>query len=966
MLERASSELVKLRALCYPRSRRQQASYQSYSTGNTTIPLTPATPLTNEIADGTLAESDPDINPKTTSHQRLSSTPVDATRTGYDDYGSELDKDARIWSAYVKEAEQWDDEMVDGWNRQASPEILNPPKYTNHNQDDISATELVFAALFSAVSTTFVVESSKNLEPDPAAISAATLQEISQILKAISNNQSGASLPQSSNEADFKPSAAAIWVNALWFLSLALSVSVSLATMLAKQWCYSYMSGRAGQPHIQARTRQRRLEELERWKMPEILAILPVFMHLSLFLFFIGLVIHLWDTHVGVAIPVLATTAFTGTFYATTTMLPITYELCPYATPLSQFIKSCPNALELIKKEAPAIFNKLLKTLRHPKIDISIMKRFFVGDSRTSSSREKIHRDEVVDSDDIMDHLTSRALGWLMTNSQDMRSIDIALQSIAGADRRLPKDPLLDCGAHHLVVQRFRNCFLSHPQSGFSYLSNPSLLDVASLYGRALEFFMSDPNYVSRVESVLRKGPGGSFAIRRGYQCLQHDYSRSRPNIAAFGLVGVSTWWEMRLHTGQPSPGVLPEALSILRHHADGQAILHPRALVALIDTVAEESQHWMRKLHPRDRAQYPIYLLRLLDQMDQLSLSHARPAIAVCLTSLAVVFNDFDSADETVPSAGPQSPGHRLLNYYASSNNRNRDVEPLLVYGLLGLLRDRRIHEFTDGEILVVAQQLVAVNELRPPPSTQHLPFILPPLNLGMLAIETLLPTLSPDAKDPVNGKDARGRLLQALLPYSYMWGSHSAEVYCTLAESLRLPNSENLKQIWKRWLSSQWTSYYASEVLPLLERHRTFPHILHLIATPESLEYVAIPYAMAHFWSMANHVVRWNRRWGTQYGYGPFGKVLAYLVSQLCEEIREGKADSIKSSQGVTLLSLLMYLAESWLPRLECLADQVPADVLNSGILTLLSESYTSNHLAERVENILNTCNSRITATS
>ncbi|CCO37848.1 hypothetical protein BN14_12008 [Rhizoctonia solani AG-1 IB] len=609
----------------------------------------------------------------------------------------------------------------------------------------------------------------------------------------ISNNQSGASLSEPSTE-EFEPSTAAVWVNALWFLSLALSVSVSLITMLAKQWCHSYMSGRAGQPHVQARTRQKRLEELEKWKMPEILAILPVFMHLSLFLFFVGLIIHLWDTHVGVAIPVLATTAFTGTFYATTTMLPITYELCPYATPLSQFIKSCPNTLKFLKQITSTMINQTFKQLKDPKaVMIGIRQLFVAGSQRSGQSSTD---EEVADSDDIMDHLTSRALGWLMTNSQDMRSIDATLQSIAGADRRLPIKPLLDCGAHRLVSQRFRNCFLSHPQSGFSYLSNPTFLDAASLYGRALEFFMSDPNYVSRVEAVLRKGSGGSFAIRRAYQCLENDYSRSRPNIAAFGLVGASTWWEMRLHTGQPSPGVLPEALAFLRRHADGESVLHPTALVALIDTVAEESQHWMRKLHPRERAQYPIYLLRLLDQMDQLSLSHARPAIAVCLTSIAVAFDGFDSADESIPSIGPQSPGHRLLNYYASSNNRNRDVEPLLVYGLLGLLRDRRIHEFTDGELLVVAQQLVAVNELRPPPSTQHLPFILPPLNLGTLAIETLLPALSPEAQNSVNGKDARGRLLQALLAYSYMWSPHGAEVYSILAESIRLPNCDNLKQ--------------------------------------------------------------------------------------------------------------------------------------------------------------------------
>ncbi|ELU40695.1 hypothetical protein AG1IA_05263 [Rhizoctonia solani AG-1 IA] len=29
----------------------------------------------------------------------------------------ELARDARIWSTYVREAERWDEDMVDGWNR---------------------------------------------------------------------------------------------------------------------------------------------------------------------------------------------------------------------------------------------------------------------------------------------------------------------------------------------------------------------------------------------------------------------------------------------------------------------------------------------------------------------------------------------------------------------------------------------------------------------------------------------------------------------------------------------------------------------------------------------------------------------------------------------------------------------------------------------------------------------------------
>jgi hypothetical protein len=238
-----------------------------------------------------------------------------------------------------------------------------------------------------------------------------------------------------------------------------------------------------------------------------------------LVLFFVGLIINLWKTHVGVAAPVLATTIFTASFYAITTVLPLTYELCPYGTPLSQFIKEGPIILETLKHIISRILQKALKAFRNPDLVMEAMRQLFVRRTQGANHRDREKEDDkLVDQDSIIDHVTSRALGWLMTNSQDTRSVDIALQAIAGADRRLPIKPLLDVGAHHLVTQRFRNCFLSHPQSGFSYLSNPSLLDAASLYGRSLGFFMADPQYVSRVESVLRKGPGGGFAIRRAYQ----------------------------------------------------------------------------------------------------------------------------------------------------------------------------------------------------------------------------------------------------------------------------------------------------------------------------------------------------------------------------------------------------------------------------------------------------------------
>ncbi|KAF8594730.1 hypothetical protein BDV93DRAFT_131735 [Ceratobasidium sp. AG-I] len=35
----------------------------------------------------------------------------------FDEYGAELGRDARFWRTYVKEADQWDAELVEGWNK---------------------------------------------------------------------------------------------------------------------------------------------------------------------------------------------------------------------------------------------------------------------------------------------------------------------------------------------------------------------------------------------------------------------------------------------------------------------------------------------------------------------------------------------------------------------------------------------------------------------------------------------------------------------------------------------------------------------------------------------------------------------------------------------------------------------------------------------------------------------------------
>ncbi|CAE6499925.1 unnamed protein product [Rhizoctonia solani] len=340
----------------------------------------------------------------------------------FDEYGAELDPDARVWKTYVKESDEFDQDLVEGWNR--SLDVI-----------------LIFAALFSAISTTFVLETSKLLQEDPADATAQTLEAISQTLLLIA--QGNQSLAPRSTEPDtldeeFSPSRIAVCINILWFLSLALSVAASLIAMLAKEWCYLFMAGRTGQPCLQARRRQQRWDAMVKWKMPELLMFLPSLMHMSLFLFAVGLIIYLWDMHFGVALPVIIVTLGVMAVYLASTILPFLYEFCPYTTAPSRFIQG--------------LYDAFIRT----------------ASNNWSSVIQQ-------------DMITSRALRWLIETCEDPRSVDIALQAIAGADETLPLDPLKECDAPLMISRRLT--------AGSAHTKTSQFKHVFQLYARALSCF---------------------------------------------------------------------------------------------------------------------------------------------------------------------------------------------------------------------------------------------------------------------------------------------------------------------------------------------------------------------------------------------------------------------------------------------------------------------------------------------
>lgn len=102
---------------------------------------------------------------------------------------------------------------------------------------------------------------------------------------------------------------------------------------MVKQWLKEYSSGLHGTEPEVARLRQYRLNNLLKWRIPFIIAMLPVLLLTSLILFLTGLIILLYSIHRTVACVVSIVISVLLLFIATTTILPTIHRTCSYHSP---------------------------------------------------------------------------------------------------------------------------------------------------------------------------------------------------------------------------------------------------------------------------------------------------------------------------------------------------------------------------------------------------------------------------------------------------------------------------------------------------------------------------------------------------------------------------------------------------------------------------------------------------------
>jgi len=132
---------------------------------------------------------------------------------------------------------------------------------------------------------------------------------------------------------DFKPNVYDVQINMLYFVSLAFALPVSSVCILGKQWIREYQKEITGSACDAVRIRQMRYDSLQTWKVPQIMATLPVILLGALLLFFTGLLIQLRnvDEHK------TAVVALTVLFIIVTTVVPTYCSMKPRPTSFTPF-----------------------------------------------------------------------------------------------------------------------------------------------------------------------------------------------------------------------------------------------------------------------------------------------------------------------------------------------------------------------------------------------------------------------------------------------------------------------------------------------------------------------------------------------------------------------------------------------------------------------------------------------------
>jgi len=203
-----------------------------------------------------------------------------------------------------------------------------------------------------------------------------------------------------------------IQVNFLFFASLGCSMAAALAAVLSLQWIRDYDIGlaRITIPRERALRRHFRFEGVHSWWMPEIIAVLPILLHVALLLFLGGLVQWLIHIHLTVSVTMIIPLIASGIFYIVTQGCAAIWPSAPFRTPISRILEAS-GVFIYANFYLPARNIWVIKVLGRPDHPTSSREPQRVRIPKIITGAPRFREENAIISDKL---LSSSALTWLL------------------------------------------------------------------------------------------------------------------------------------------------------------------------------------------------------------------------------------------------------------------------------------------------------------------------------------------------------------------------------------------------------------------------------------------------------------------------------------------------------------------------------------------------------------------------
>lgn len=227
------------------------------------------------------------------------------------------------------------------------------------------------AGLFSAVITTFIIESLQQMQPDSGQQTVQALETVSLQLKFIAEilqNSSAPALAAAANATVLPPPQAYlasdntdrtyVIVNILWALSLVSSLMCALCALLVQSWIHSYKAqlDKGSDHRSKSKRRFHIMSGFKKYGLYAFVAMIPTLLHLSVFLFLAGLVALFQSMDPSLGKLALILSAIFGSGYVLMSLLCVLLRDWPYDTPISTVLKATINKFsesDLMDEERP-------------------------------------------------------------------------------------------------------------------------------------------------------------------------------------------------------------------------------------------------------------------------------------------------------------------------------------------------------------------------------------------------------------------------------------------------------------------------------------------------------------------------------------------------------------------------------------------------------------------------------------